>query len=134
MKYEKSCGAVVIKDKSVLLVKHNLGHWGFPKGHIENNELEKETAVREVKEETNVDIKIDLDKKYTIKYSPKHDVEKEVVFFIASPISSKLIPQESEIDTVKYIDFDTAKRTITYDEERNVLTSVLRDLSDNNLT
>lgn len=58
MKYEKSCGAIVIEDGKVLLVKHNAGHWDFPKGHVEEGETEFETAIREVKEETNIDIKL----------------------------------------------------------------------------
>ena len=29
-----------------------MGHWGFVKGHVEDNETEKETALRELKEET----------------------------------------------------------------------------------
>ena len=35
---EKSCGVIVIKNINgslhILLVHHNLGHWGIPKGHI----------------------------------------------------------------------------------------------------
>ena len=40
------------------MVKQLLGHWGFPKGHIEKDETEYETALREVKEETNIDARI----------------------------------------------------------------------------
>lgn len=35
MKYEKSCGCIIIKDGKVLLVKQQKGHWDFPKGHVE---------------------------------------------------------------------------------------------------
>lgn len=42
---EKSCGMIVFKKESdelkVLLVHHNVGHWGLPKGHVEENETEK---------------------------------------------------------------------------------------------
>ena len=54
---EKSCGCIIIENKKVLLVQQKKGRWGFPKGHVENNETEKETALREVKEETNNKIK-----------------------------------------------------------------------------
>ena len=53
MQKEKSCGAIIYnKNKEVLIVKHNAGHWDFPKGHVEENETEIQTAIREVKEET----------------------------------------------------------------------------------
>ena len=64
MKYEKSCGAIIIKEGKVLLLQEVEGHWSFPKGHVENNETEIETVVREVKEETNLDIIIDESKRY----------------------------------------------------------------------
>ena len=46
MKYEKSCGCIIIKEGKVLLVQHNVGHWDFPKGHMEENETEVQTAIR----------------------------------------------------------------------------------------
>ena len=56
MKKEKSCGAIVYREKDgveILLIKHkNGGHWAFPKGHVENKETEEETALREIREET----------------------------------------------------------------------------------
>lgn len=63
--YEKSCGAVILyKEKgadeaSILLVKNQKGRfWSFPKGHVELWENEKETAVREIKEETDLDVEV----------------------------------------------------------------------------
>ena len=64
MKFEKSCGCIVLNNEQVLLVKHNKGHWDFPKGHVEEGETEKQTALREVKEETNIDVQIISDKKW----------------------------------------------------------------------
>ena len=55
MKLEKSCGAVVYTLKNgkpqYVIVQSLEGFYGFPKGHIENNETEKETAIREIYEE-----------------------------------------------------------------------------------
>ena len=68
MKHEKSCGCIIIEDKKVLLIKQTNGIWGFPKGHVEKNETELQTAEREVKEETNIDVKIDETKRYTMNY------------------------------------------------------------------
>ena len=53
---EKSCGAVVFIKKEdqtkYLLLNYAAGHWDFVKGNVEPNETEKETVLRELKEET----------------------------------------------------------------------------------
>ena len=74
MKKEKSCGAVIYKFEEnelyVLLLKHNLGHWSFAKGHVESGETEVETAKREVNEEVGVDIEIDDSFRIMVSYNP----------------------------------------------------------------
>ncbi|HZH60660.1 MAG TPA: NUDIX domain-containing protein [Metabacillus sp.] len=53
--------AVIIlnEKKQVLLQKRaDVGLWGIPSGHIEIGETVSQAAIREVKEETNVDIRI----------------------------------------------------------------------------
>ena len=40
MNYEKSCGAIIIDDDKVLLIKQGNGDWGFPKGHMIDGESE----------------------------------------------------------------------------------------------
>lgn len=60
MKEEKSCGAVVVKIEKgkvfYLIEKMNVGHYSLPKGHVIDGETELETAKREIKEETNLDV------------------------------------------------------------------------------
>lgn len=76
MLHEKSCGAIVYRkshgNTEILLIKHvNSGHWSFPKGHVEGNETELETAQREIKEETGIDVILDPTFRETVSYSPK---------------------------------------------------------------
>ena len=60
MNYEKSCGAVVftIQNHKIMyvIVQSKEGYYGFPKGHMEYEETEIETALREVFEETGLAI------------------------------------------------------------------------------
>ena len=118
---EKSCGILVFDEDKVLIVFHNLGHYGFPKGHVEEGETEKETAIREVKEETNCDAKIIPGFREVITYSPKPNVSKDVVFFLGKALTKDLKPQEEETSDVFFINMIDAKKTITHDAEREVL-------------
>lgn len=126
---EKSCGCIVIEGEKVLLVKHNAGHWDFPKGHMEEGETEEQTAIREVKEETNIDVKIpDLNRRYTVHYSPKLGVVKEVVYFIAKKISGEISPQEEEIEKLGWVEINEAPELITYQTSKDIMKQVIEDL------
>lgn len=129
MKKEKSCGCIILNDRNqILLVLHNAGHWGLPKGHVEKGETEEETAIREVKEETNIDVEVNTNYRYTMVYSPKEDVEKEVIYFIAKNINKNCKPQIEEVQDIKWLDIDNAIETITYDNSKELLKKVKKDL------
>ena len=129
MKKEKSCGAVIFDHDKVLLIKQSKGDWGFPKGHVEGDETEMETSIREVKEETNIDIEVFIDKKYTISYEISESILKEVVYFVAKPLTNELLIQPNEILDAKWLDFNSAIKTITHDRVRNVLKSSIKDMN-----
>lgn len=128
MKREVSCGCIIIKDDKVLLVQNIKGkHWSFPKGHMEDGETEKETAIREVKEETNIDVKIIDDKKYTITYRPKPNLIKDVHFFLARPLNKEYRRQEKEISIVEYFTFKDALELITHDDLKELFKQFLKE-------
>lgn len=128
MEFEKSCGCIVFDKDKVLLVKHNEGHWDFPKGHMEENETEVQTAIREVKEETNIDVEVNSKHRYTINYKPKENVFKEVVFWVAKKKSEEIIPQDSEIQKVEWVNIEKAIDLITYDNSREMFKRVLQEV------
>lgn len=136
MKKEKSCGAVIIKKENdelkVLLLKHQKGHISFPKGHVENNETEEETALREIKEETNLDVKFISGFKKVISYHPKDNVLKDVVYFLAYPFNENLIVEEKEIKEAYWVSFNEAFDLITYDMDKLLFNEVIAFLNDLN--
>lgn len=125
MRKEKSCGAVIYKyidnELFILLLKHNLGHWSFAKGHVEDSETEQETAIREIKEETNLDVTINSDFRYVITYSPYEGAIKDVVYFLATTNSNNIKAQQSEISEIKWFKYEDAISMITYEDGRKVL-------------
>lgn len=126
---EKACGCIIIKNGKVLLIKQITGHWGFPKGHMEEGETEEETAIREVKEETNLDVEIDKNKKYTVEYTTDKGKDKIVTLFLAKEISGELKPQECEISKLEWLEFDKALETLTYENTKEVLKKVISELN-----
>lgn len=135
MKKEKSCGAVIYKYENsklyILLLKHNQGHWSFSKGHVENEETEKETALREIKEETNLDVCIDNNFRYLTTYSPKENTIKDVVYFVATPLNDDIKIQEKEISEISWYSAIEALDKITYDNDKQVLKKTIEYLNKN---
>jgi len=102
------CGAVVIKDNMFVLVKeaqkHVYGKWNFPAGHLDLDEDIFQATLREVKEETNLDIK--LDGLIGI-YQNKSQQENNVIKFIfkGSVIKGKLKHCKTELLDAKWFTF-----------------------------
>ncbi len=128
MKYEKSCGAVIFDGDKILVIQQVKGHWGFPKGHVEEGETEVETAIREIKEETNLDVEIDETHRYVEHYSPEEGIEKDVVFFIAKKTGGEVKVQEEEVKETKWLLPNEAMDRLTYDTSKNILSKVMKDL------
>ena len=125
MVHEKCCGAVVYKiEKGELffLVERMVkGHTSIPKGHVEGDETEEETALREIREETNLEVRLDTTFRHEVDYSPAEGVTKTVVFFVAEPITDDLQKQESEVAALEWMPGQAAIRAVTYDSVREVL-------------
>lgn len=131
--YEKSCGAIVFyrapEEIKVLLVKNKNGkYWSFPKGHVELGENERQTAIREIKEETDLDVKIHPGFRETSDYCPFGKVRKRVVFFLAETFTDEVHIQESEIDYYIWVSFEQARQMCCYDNDLRVIDKAERYL------
>lgn len=123
---EKSCGALVYRkyhgNTEILLIKHiNSGHWSFPKGHVEGNETEVETAIREIKEETGIDVIVDQSFREIVTYSPRRDTHKEVVYFIAKAKNTDFVAQEDEIADIKWVEIGRAGSVLAYENDKSIV-------------
>lgn len=130
---EKSCGCVVVNDDRVLLIRQNDNSIGFPKGHMEIGETEIETAIRETREETGLDVNIISTKKYKIKYYVDEIILKEVTYFLAKPVNpnSKIIVQKSELIDVNWFLKDDVGNFLTYEQLRMLWEDIFLDLTNN---
>lgn len=126
MKYEKSCGAVILRRENdafltLLIQNKNGGHWAFPKGHTEGSETERETAIREVREETGLSIAVNTDFRFVIQYSPAPNVSKDVVYFLSVITSSEVHCQEEEIAEARWVPLTEAEPQVTFPQDKSVI-------------
>ncbi len=128
-KKETSCGCVIFDKKThskVLIVyEKNRNFWGFPKGHIEEGETEQQTALREVKEEVGIDVKI-LDDQCRYKTNDiikDKQIDKTSIFYIGEPLeeNEKVVNQEAEIEDSKWVPVEEAVDIITFDDMKEIL-------------
>ena len=122
---EKSCGAVVyyLENGQVLYLIEEMqkGHLSIPKGHVENNETEIETAEREILEETGLKLKVDTKFRQVISYSPYEGCIKDVVFFVAQTKNKNTKCQESEVKEIFFYPYEIALQKLTYDSDKETL-------------
>ena len=126
---ERSAGAVIFHDDSereFLLLHYESGHWDYVKGHIENDESEIRTLIRETEEETGIkeeDIKIIDGFKEKIEYFYRHEgkvVKKEVVFYLARS-KTKDVKISHEHIGYKWLSYDEALNQLTFKNAKDIL-------------
>lgn len=137
MKYEKSCGFVVYKEVQgsnyYLIIRSKNGEYGFPKGHIENNETELETAIRELKEETNLEVELIDGFRWQIEYNlpNKQDIMKQSVYFLGKCITNNIVCQESEVCEAIFVPLSKAIEMLSFDETKKMLLAADKFLNSN---
>jgi len=136
MKHEKSCGAVVWTmargKRHYLLVRSIHAHFGFPKGHTEPGETEVETALREIKEETGVDVTLDtrfrVEDEHVIPHKP--DTMKLVVYYVGSFADQIPVYQPSELSGYVLAPYEVALRLLAKPKLKSILEEADRFLSE----
>ena len=97
------------------------GHWAFPKSHMEGNETESETALREIREETGLTVTLDTGFHAVVTYSPKPDVMKDVIYFAAEYIGGEAHRQVEEVTELCWVPVEEAAAHITFENDKDVL-------------
>jgi 8-oxo-dGTP pyrophosphatase MutT (NUDIX family) len=94
--------------------------WTLPKGTPEPNETTEQTAVREVAEETGLEVRITGPLSH-IQYSFIQSgtrIHKTVHYFLMEPVGGDLERHDHEFDQVRWIDFAEAPTLLTFETER----------------
>jgi 8-oxo-dGTP pyrophosphatase MutT (NUDIX family) len=132
----ESFGIVPFKNENgtwkVLLILHREGnHWGFPKGKANPHETALESATRELKEETGLDVvelfrPDPLIEQYQFRRR-KQLVIKTVQYFPAR-VEGHLRIQEEEIRDARWLAIPDAMQQLSFKEARHILQTFLKHL------
>ena len=122
---EKKAGAVVYAkegDKIYFAFVHDVfGYWTLSKGSIEEGETSEIAAIREIKEEINLDIEIEEklgENEYIASHPEKGKIRKQVTFFLArSPyIPVTLENNSGGLDGAEWFTIEELPKLKMYDD------------------
>ena len=126
---ETSAGGIVYRLQGgvplFLLIRDSYRNWGFPKGHLEHEELPDAAALREVQEETGL-LEVTLDGAietidWFFRFRGKL-VHKVCHFYLMRTEHERTVPQQAEgITACRWAPFHEANRLISYPNARGVL-------------
>ncbi|HUF05940.1 MAG TPA: NUDIX hydrolase [Candidatus Binatia bacterium] len=96
--------------------------WALPKGTPDSGETIEETALRETREETGLDVEIES-KLRSIRYffaRGSTRFHKTVHFFLMRPIGGSVEAHDAEFDEVRWVDLEEALALMSHATERAV--------------
>ncbi len=131
MRNDFSVGGVVTdKDGRVALIRTTSLKgklvWGLPKGHPETGEDGVQAAVREVQEESGLEVTVSVDvPAATIDYwfvdGAGEKVHKRVEFYRMDAVGGDPADHDDEVEEVALLEPAEARHRLTYSNERTVL-------------
>jgi 8-oxo-dGTP pyrophosphatase MutT (NUDIX family) len=123
-----SAGGVVVRylggTPEIAICESRARHvWGLPKGTPEDGEALVETAVREVTEETGLEVEV-VQELGSIDYwfaQGAARVHKYVHFWLMHATGGDTANHDAEFDAVEWLPLERAAEMLTYDSEREVV-------------
>ncbi len=127
MKNALAAGGVIINKntKKILILKRKNGNWVLPKGHLEKEESPEEAAIREVKEETGLNVRI-IDyigkTQYHAPATERHpEEEKTVIWYLMETEETGIKVEEDIFSDGRFFNFLEAYNFLTFQQEKEIL-------------
>jgi len=109
----------------VLCYKKKTNRWHLPKGTQELNESIYNTAIREVAEETGLEVKMKTflsDIFYKFTDTQNNTLNKKVTFYIMEAIGGCFEKHDKEFDKIIWADSNEAIKLLNYTNEKELVT------------
>jgi len=138
---EKKAGAVVYSrdnDKIYFAFVHDVfGYWTLSKGSIKEEETEEQGAIRKVKEEIGIDIKINQllgHNEYIACHPEDGKIRKQVAFFLAEAPYRELTLEKDNggLDDAKWFPIEEVPNLRIYDNMVPLLTKAIKIITNDN--
>jgi N utilization substance protein B len=139
---EKKAGAVVYalhENEIYFAFVHDVfGYWTLSKGGIEEGENEEQGAIREIKEEMNLDIQIKEllgRNEYIASHPEKGKIRKQVTFFLAESEYKEITLEKGTggLDDAKWFPLNEVPNLKMYDNMIPLLTKTIQILQEKQL-
>jgi len=109
--------------------------WTLPKGTPDPGETTEETALREVVEETGLEVRI-VAPLPSIEYAFVQDgtrIQKTVHYFLMEPTGGDLSRHDHEFERVRWVPFDEAGGLLSFATERDLVATASERLAEHGL-
>ena len=127
-----SAGGIVYRTENdlvqvVICGRFNPNTYNLPKGTPEKNETVSETAVREVSEETGLEVRVErFVGVVTYKFIGSHEkdagfIDKKVIYFLMRPTGGSFSNDDEEFDTVEWVSESDLESRLTYGNEVSIV-------------
>ncbi len=107
--------------------ERNGAAWQLPKGTPDGDETIEQTALREVTEETGLEVRI-VESVGAIDYFFTQDgerIHKTVHFFLMEPTGGSIGAHDHEFDDVRWVPLEEARTLLTFATERQIVEQAL---------
>jgi 8-oxo-dGTP pyrophosphatase MutT (NUDIX family) len=123
-----SAGGVVHRSEGgrteILLVhRHSPLLWALPKGTPDSGESIEETALRETREETGIEVEVEASLGPISYFFVRERIRfhKTVHFFLMRPVGGSIDRHDHEFDEVRWFQLEEALEIMSYPTERQVV-------------
>jgi 8-oxo-dGTP diphosphatase len=119
-----STAIISFPNQKILLIKRNTipfkGYWALPGGRLDPGETIEQTIIREVKEETGLDVTIVRKVGEYVEKGLKDDVEYEYypTCFVVKPVSGEIKKQDNEIQEIKLFKLTELPEPLAFEHDQ----------------
>jgi 8-oxo-dGTP diphosphatase len=121
-----STAIIPFPNNKILLIKRKTipfrNYWALPGGRMDPGETIEQTIVREVKEETGLDVEVVSVVGEYVEKGAREGVEYEYypTCFVVKPVGGELLKQDSEIQELKAFNLNDLPKSLAFEHEKMI--------------